>query len=206
MIEQSVTHFLFFVDVIGRYSPPIIEALQPNQSTRKRRSFFTDRQVLELEQAFERKPYLEGNERQQLSIRIGITETQVKTWFQNRRMKKKRKRTEETQYYTKLAFANRLASGVPPQGFHGYQSPMYPTILPYPNLEAPSFPSDLSAFQPFAPPPFCPGADEYPGPSPRFIYPPFCRQCPGTECSAVPKYSYSSMAMASSPQNLYLSK
>lgn len=178
-----------------RFSPKI-------QPTRKNRTSFTNTQVLEMERMFERKQYLEASERHQLAERIRITETQVKTWFQNRRMKRKRKRTEETQYYTKLAFANRLASGLPQPGNHGYQPPLHPSMLPFPNMETPRYPSDLSVFQTFSAQPFYPGVEIPPEvPGSRLICPPFCGECPGTDCTAIPRYSYPTMPMVSSSQD-----
>lgn len=53
---------------------------------------------------------------------------QVKTWFQNRRMKLKRKQSEATERRAKLSFLNSLAYNMQPN-CHGYQ-PYYPTQCP----------------------------------------------------------------------------
>jgi hypothetical protein len=49
---------------------------------RKRRVLFSQPQVIELEQQFKIKKYLNANEREQLALRIGLKPTQVKIWFQ----------------------------------------------------------------------------------------------------------------------------
>ncbi|ESO08680.1 hypothetical protein HELRODRAFT_138724, partial [Helobdella robusta] len=59
---------------------------------RKRlRSSFTHLQVLNLEETFKRKKYLTADERVLVATYLGLTETQIKIWFQNRRYKTKRK-------------------------------------------------------------------------------------------------------------------
>lgn len=54
---------------------------------RKARTVFSDQQLQGLEQRFERQRYLSTPERIDLATVLGLSETQVKTWFQNRRMK-----------------------------------------------------------------------------------------------------------------------
>lgn len=53
---------------------------------------------------------------------------QVKTWFQNRRMKMKKKQSEATERRAKLSFLNNLAYNMQ-QSCHGYQ-PYYPAQCP----------------------------------------------------------------------------
>lgn len=49
---------------------------------------------MELEKIFETQKYLSPPERKQLSKVLGLTERQVKTWFQNRRAKWRRFKQE----------------------------------------------------------------------------------------------------------------
>lgn len=49
---------------------------------------------MELEKIFENQKYLSPPERKQLSKVLGLTERQVKTWFQNRRAKWRRFKQE----------------------------------------------------------------------------------------------------------------
>jgi len=60
------------------------------QETRLRRAKYTKDQLSTLNAMFERKMYLTNEERYNLSITLNIKETQIKNWFQNKRMKSKR--------------------------------------------------------------------------------------------------------------------
>jgi len=55
---------------------------------------FSNEQTIELEKIFENQKYLSPPERKQLSKVLGLTERQVKTWFQNRRAKWRRFKQE----------------------------------------------------------------------------------------------------------------
>ncbi|XP_037964436.2 homeobox protein B-H1 [Plutella xylostella] len=57
---------------------------------RKARTAFTDHQLQTLEKSFERQKYLSVQDRMELAAKLGLTDTQVKTWYQNRRTKWKR--------------------------------------------------------------------------------------------------------------------
>ena len=57
---------------------------------RKSRTVFTDLQLRILEKTFSDQKYLDTSSRAKLAQTLGLNETQVKTWFQNRRMKWKK--------------------------------------------------------------------------------------------------------------------
>uniref|UniRef100_A0A8D0DG02 Homeobox domain-containing protein n=1 Tax=Sander lucioperca TaxID=283035 RepID=A0A8D0DG02_SANLU len=57
---------------------------------RRMRTKFTSEQISKLEKAFCKHRYLGAMQRRKTADKLNLSETQVKTWFQNRRMKLKR--------------------------------------------------------------------------------------------------------------------
>ncbi|XP_006001792.1 homeobox protein HMX2 [Latimeria chalumnae] len=66
-----------------------------NSTKKKTRTVFSRSQVYQLESTFDMKRYLSSSERACLASSLQLTETQVKTWFQNRRNKWKRQLSAE---------------------------------------------------------------------------------------------------------------
>ncbi|XP_011933300.1 PREDICTED: barH-like 1 homeobox protein isoform X2 [Cercocebus atys] len=65
----------------SRDSPPV-----RLKKPRKARTAFTDHQLAQLERSFERQKYLSVQDRMELAASLNLTDTQVKTWYQNRRV------------------------------------------------------------------------------------------------------------------------
>jgi BarH-like protein len=56
-----------------------------SRKQRKARTAFTDYQLQTLERSFEKQKYLSVQDRQELAAKLNLSDTQVKTWYQNRR-------------------------------------------------------------------------------------------------------------------------
>ncbi|XP_028648492.2 homeobox protein vent1-like [Erpetoichthys calabaricus] len=76
--------------VSPKCTPNEKEDIEGNGDQRRLRTKFTSEQIYKLEKAFTKQKYLGASERLKLAAKLQLSETQVKTWFQNRRMKLKR--------------------------------------------------------------------------------------------------------------------
>uniref|UniRef100_A0A1I8AX33 Homeobox domain-containing protein n=1 Tax=Steinernema glaseri TaxID=37863 RepID=A0A1I8AX33_9BILA len=70
--------------------------LEERLSCRKQRSIYGSAQTRELELAFESQQYVVGSEREQLAQKLGLSESQVRVWFQNRRSKWRKQAKAQT--------------------------------------------------------------------------------------------------------------
>lgn len=77
------------VDNCGAGSPEGEQGVNVHKM-RRRRTAFTSSQLKCLEEKFEDKKYLTIAERNKLAKTLNLSDTQVKTWFQNRRTKWKK--------------------------------------------------------------------------------------------------------------------
>jgi len=69
---------------------------------------FTSEQSVTLEKQFDHQKYLSPPERKKIATQLGLTERQIKTWFQNRRAKWRRcKQFNEDKEQDKHIFYNK---------------------------------------------------------------------------------------------------
>ncbi|XP_077112085.1 uncharacterized protein LOC143767561 [Ranitomeya variabilis] len=86
---------------------------------RRLRTAFTTEQITALKNNFQKHRYLGASERQKLAAKLNLSEVQIKTWFQNRRMKHKREIQEgkQMQFFTTPFYG---LYGYPPQPMPSY--------------------------------------------------------------------------------------
>ncbi|XP_054456764.1 homeobox protein vent1-like [Anoplopoma fimbria] len=107
------------------------------QQGRMRTKFSSD-QISKLENAFGRHKYLGAMQRRKIAEKLRLSETQVKTWFQNRRMKLKREvqdlRPEflsvPVSLWPPLLYQLPSLSGQLPSGFYPQLQPLHRSTLP----------------------------------------------------------------------------
>ncbi|XP_043192618.1 ventral anterior homeobox 1-like [Amphibalanus amphitrite] len=72
---------------------------------KRSRTSFSGEQLRQLERSYRASPYLVGGERRRLADSLGLSETQIKVWYQNRRTKNKKQKESEPLGADRLAAA-----------------------------------------------------------------------------------------------------
>ncbi|KAH3854910.1 H2.0-like homeobox protein isoform X2 [Dreissena polymorpha] len=102
----------------GPYSVLSTEVNVGNQTKRKRswsRAVFSNLQRKGLEKRFEVQKYVTKPDRRQLAAMLGLTDAQVKVWFQNRRMKWRHAQQQTTMDTEEVTEVERGAAGEKPE-------------------------------------------------------------------------------------------
>ncbi|CAH1796476.1 unnamed protein product [Owenia fusiformis] len=91
-LASKTAEHSFLLPASGFPLHPVFPHDSPGKHCRRRkaRTVFSDQQLNGLEKRFESQRYLSTPERVDLANQLSLSETQVKTWFQNRRMKHKK--------------------------------------------------------------------------------------------------------------------
>lgn len=76
---------IMYIIVTRRVGHPYQNRTPPKR--KKPRTSFSRMTIIELEKRFDRQKYLASSERTSLAKTLKISDSQVKTWFQNRRTK-----------------------------------------------------------------------------------------------------------------------
>ncbi|KHJ44251.1 homeobox domain protein [Trichuris suis] len=78
---------LLIADASGRIKEMVFPKGLDIDRPKRPRTVFSGEQLIKLENVFRKTQYVVGTERHRLSKLLGLTDQQVKVWFQNRRTK-----------------------------------------------------------------------------------------------------------------------
>ncbi|ETN59659.1 hypothetical protein AND_008746 [Anopheles darlingi] len=97
-LQGLVANPMAWRDRLGSMSANLSQSHHSHDKDGKKkhtRPTFSGQQIFALEKTFEQTKYLAGPERAKLAYALGMTESQVKVWFQNRRTKWRKKHAAE---------------------------------------------------------------------------------------------------------------
>ncbi|XP_055633593.1 homeobox protein 10 [Toxorhynchites rutilus septentrionalis] len=97
-LQGLVTNPIAWRERLGSMSASLSQSHHHHDKDGKKkhtRPTFSGQQIFALEKTFEQTKYLAGPERAKLAYALGMTESQVKVWFQNRRTKWRKKHAAE---------------------------------------------------------------------------------------------------------------
>jgi homeobox protein GBX len=84
-----------------------------SSSTRRKRTAFSNEQLVELEAEFQQKKYLSLIERSQIARSLHLSEIQVKIWWQNRRAKWKRIKAGQLRQFSTHCETSKVLCPIP---------------------------------------------------------------------------------------------
>lgn len=88
-VGSSSHHLPLDLHLRGKLDPGC-DGVSKTKKGRRSRTVFTELQLMGLEKRFEKQKYLSTPDRIDLAESLGLSQLQVKTWYQNRRMKWKK--------------------------------------------------------------------------------------------------------------------
>ncbi|ESP04769.1 hypothetical protein LOTGIDRAFT_109466 [Lottia gigantea] len=157
-------HFISISVQVGDRDSPIM--MYKSKKPRKARTAFSESQLRYLEKHFDRQKYLSVQDRVELAAKLQLSDTQVKTWYQNRRTKWKRQTSVGLELLTeasnfaavqRILQSNSYWTSSYPQTANlvsNFESivrgttPLIPPRPPFPGLFLPGMPGSVAPFPP----------------------------------------------------------
>uniref|UniRef100_H2T509 Caudal type homeobox 1a n=1 Tax=Takifugu rubripes TaxID=31033 RepID=H2T509_TAKRU len=95
---RSITLIHCFLRVRVRSTDAMQQRTGKTRTKDKYRVVYTDKQRMELEREFQSNRYITMRRKAELSITLGLSERQIKIWFQNRRAKERKMNRKKLQH------------------------------------------------------------------------------------------------------------